>query len=266
MLKFLLFLLFVLGTAFALQTVIRRVVIFEFEKGLKYVEGRFKETLPSGGYWYLPFFTTIRKIDMRPKFVSISGQEVLSADSITLKVSLAAKYQIVDPQTAINAVENYEQALHLELQLGLREIISAAPIDEILETRSQLAPRLMELKKPRIAELGLTLLSVDVKDVMFPGDLKKIFAQTVKARKEGQAALEKARAETASLRHLANAAKLMDRSPHLMQLRALQTMGDSPGNTLVFGLPAQETVVPIKTHQGGEKAKRQTPKEEKAEE
>ena len=99
MLKFLFFLLFVLGTAFALQTVIRRVVIFEFEKGLKYVEGRFKETLPSGGYWYLPFFTTIRKIDMRPKFVSISGQEVLSADSITLKVSLAAKYQIVDPQT-----------------------------------------------------------------------------------------------------------------------------------------------------------------------
>ena len=58
----------------------------------------------------------------------------------------------------------------------------------------------------------------------------------------------------------------MDRSPHLMQLRALQTMGDSPGNTLVFGLPAQETVVPIKTQQGGEKAKRQTPKEEKAEE
>ena len=135
-------------------TVIRRVVIFEFEKGLKYVEGHFKEILPSGGYWYLPFFTTIRKIDMRPKFVSISGQEVLSADSITLKVSLAAKYQIVDPQTAINAVENYEQALHLELQLGLREIISAAPIDEILEARQSIGAAIDGTEKASYCRVG----------------------------------------------------------------------------------------------------------------
>jgi regulator of protease activity HflC (stomatin/prohibitin superfamily) len=59
----------------------------------------------------------------------------------------------------------------------------------------------------------------------------------VKAQKEGQAALERARGETAALRNLANAARIMDDNPNLLQLRALQALSDSPSNTLVLGLP-----------------------------
>jgi hypothetical protein len=72
---------------------------------------------------------------------------------------------------------------------------------------------------------------------MFPGEMKKAFAQVVKAQKEGQAALERARGETAALRNLANAARMMDDNPNLLQLRALQSLADSGGNTLVFGVP-----------------------------
>jgi regulator of protease activity HflC (stomatin/prohibitin superfamily) len=72
---------------------------------------------------------------------------------------------------------------------------------------------------------------------MFPGEMKKAFAQVVKAQKDGQAALEKARGETAALRSLANAARMMDDNPNLLQLRALQALADSGGNTLVLGMP-----------------------------
>ena len=78
---------------------------------------------------------------------------------------------------------------------------------------------------------------------MFPGQLKEIFAQVVKARKEGLAALERARGETAALRNLANAAKMAEKSPALMQLRLIQAVGESSGNSVVLGLPSQ--VVPI---------------------
>jgi biotin carboxylase len=71
---------------------------------------------------------------------------------------------------------------------------------------------------------------------MFPGEMKKAFSQVVKAQKEGQAALERARGETAALRNLANAARIMDDNPNLMQLRALQVFADSPNNTLVLGM------------------------------
>ncbi len=107
--------------------------------------------------------------------------------------------------------------------------------------------KLYELTQEKIKELGLELLSVNIKDIMFPGPLKQIFAQVVKARKEGQAALEKARGETAALRNLANAAKMIESNPNLMNLRLIQSLGESSGNTLVLGIPSQTTTLPIKT-------------------
>jgi len=97
-------------------------------------------------------------------------------------------------------------------------------------------------------EMGLKLISADIKDIMFAGDMKKAFAQVIKAQKEGQAALERARGETAALRSLANAARTMDDNPNLLQLRALQALADSSGNTLVLGLP--NSAVPV-TRQNG---------------
>ena len=93
------------------------------------------------------------------------------------------------------------------------------------------------MAQAKSAELGLKLKVADVKDIMFPGEMKKAFAQVVKAQKEGQAALERARGETAALRNLANAAKMIEDNPNLLQLRALQSLADSGGNTLVLGLP-----------------------------
>jgi hypothetical protein len=80
---------------------------------------------------------------------------------------------------------------------------------------------------------------------MFPGELKKIFTQVVRARQEGLAALEKARGETAALRNLANAAQLVDRNPSLMQLRLLQVIGQQSGNTVVLGVPSSSGPIPI---------------------
>jgi hypothetical protein len=121
--------------------------------------------------------------------------------------------------------------------MALREIVGKEKIDTLIENRAGIGPKLMDLTSGKASEFGLKLLSADVKDIMFPGEMKKAFSQVVKAQKEGQAALERARGETAALRNLANAARTMDDNPNLLQLRALQALTDSSGNTLVFGLP-----------------------------
>lgn len=225
---------------------LRRITIFEYERGLVYTNGRFTKILMPGQHWILTFFTTLLKVDIRPRFVSIPGQEVLSVDGVTLKVSLAAKYEIADPNVAINKVENYATGLYLELQMALREIVGSVKIDELLEKRETLGAKLMELASPKAQELGLKLVSINLKDIMFTGELKKIFAQVVKAQKEGLAILEKARGETAALRNLANAAKLLESNPTLMQLRLLQHLGETSGNTLVLGIPTT-TPLPLKS-------------------
>jgi regulator of protease activity HflC (stomatin/prohibitin superfamily) len=112
--------------------------------------------------------------------------------------------------------------------------------------------------------MGLSLLEVEIKDVMFPGELKKIFTQVVKARQEALAALERARGETAALRSLANAAHLIERNPALMQLRLLQVVGQNTGNTVVLGVPAQSGPIPIRTR-GAEEVETQAPLPEKEE-
>jgi regulator of protease activity HflC (stomatin/prohibitin superfamily) len=225
---------------------LRRATVYEYERGIKYTRGKFQAVIPPGQYWYLAWFTTIRKVDVRPRFASITGQEILSSDGVTLKVSLAANFEVVDPGLAINKVQDFQETLYTELQLALRQIIGSVDIDSLLTTREEVSKKLADMTQAKAQELGLRLISVGVKDIMFPGSLKEMFAQVVSARKEGLAALEKARGETAALRNLANAAQMVESNPGLMQLRLLQSLGGSTGNTLVLGLPGQTAAIPIR--------------------
>ena len=223
----------------------RPVVVYEFERGLRYARGRFTGILEPGFYWSVQHLSEIRKVDIRPVFAAVAGQEVLSSDGVALKVSLATKYEVADPAVAINKVENFRDALHVELQLALRQIIGGTPIDDLLAGRQQIGTKLQEVVTAKVPLLGLKLLSVEIRDIMFPGELKKIFTQVVRARQEGLAALEKARGETAALRNLANAAQLVERNPYLMQIRLLQVLGQQSGNTVVLGVQPPSGPIPI---------------------
>jgi regulator of protease activity HflC (stomatin/prohibitin superfamily) len=214
-----------------------KVVIFEFQRGMLYRRGRFARVLEPGRYWLRARDTLVRVIDVRPAFVTIPGQEVLSADGITLKVSVAAQYEVADLDVAFNRTADATAALYLTLQMALREIVGTTKIEELLENRSQFAERLVQIAAESIAALGLRLLAADIKDIMFPGELKRIFAQVVQAKQEGLAALEKARGETAALRNLGNAARAVQENPALLQLRMLQAVAGQPGSTLVVGVP-----------------------------
>jgi hypothetical protein len=80
----------------------------------------------------------------------------------------------------------------------------------------------------RLADsIGVRVHSVEVRDVMPSADLRRAFSETLKAKQEGQAALERARGESAALRNLANAARLLEGQPALVTLRFLQTLADS---------------------------------------
>jgi regulator of protease activity HflC (stomatin/prohibitin superfamily) len=223
----------------------RRVTVFDYERGLKYVKGRFKSVIEPGQYWYIPLFSTIDKIDVRPRFVSITGQELLSADGITIKVSVAVNFEIIDPVLAKNKVMDFEKTIYNEIQLAVREVIGQTEIDAILEARNEISQRLMEMLEVKSKDLGLNLILISIKDIMFPGKLKETFAQVVSARKEGLAILEKARGETAALRNLANATKMIGDNPNLLQLRLIQALSETSGNYLVYGVPTNEALSSI---------------------
>ncbi len=213
---------------------VQRIVIYEYQRGLLYRQGKFAMVLQPGQHFYFRLMHTVNRIDVRMVNTTIPGQEVLSADNVGLKISLAAGHRVTDPYLAVNKVLDYPATLYLLLQVNLREIVGSMTVDDILLKREEIGKQLYERSRDQAAELGVELQFANVKDLMFPGELKNIFAQVVNARKEGQAALERARGETAALRSLANAAGVFDNNPGLLQLRLLQVLEKNSGNTVVL--------------------------------
>jgi regulator of protease activity HflC (stomatin/prohibitin superfamily) len=229
----------------AFKLALQRVIVWEWEQGLMYRKGRFTRMVGPGVYWLFRPWSRIRTLDARPVHITLTGQEVLSRDRISLKVSIVALIEVVDPPVAMHHVDSYFDGVYTLLQTTLRDIIGSRPIEELLENRGSFDEELHAKAAEPIAQYGITLHWARIRDIMFPGDLKNVFAQVMKARQEGLAALEKARGETAALRHLANAAKMMDANPGLLQLRTLQTLSGNSGNTVVLTMPGAEPVMPV---------------------
>lgn len=214
----------------------RRVIIFDYEATLLFKDGIFQRVLSPGKYiFYSPSFEFI-KMDMRSRNLTIPGQEVLSADNVSIRASIAITFNIADAHLAHSATDNYLQALYSLVQMEVRELVAAAPIDELMSKRKEINKNLFDVVAPAARSLGLEITAVGLKDIMLPGELKSIFAQVVNARNQGLAALERARGESASIRNLANAAKLLENNPALLQLRVLQAIGESSGNSIVLKL------------------------------
>jgi regulator of protease activity HflC (stomatin/prohibitin superfamily) len=238
-----LLLLVVLVVLLVARGTVRRVTILEYQQGLKYVDGHFRGLIDPGAYWVFRPTTSIYPIDTRVALLSAPGQEIVTSDGISIKLSLAVQYRVVDPVVAINEVQDYLGATYSLLQVALREVVGVKAIDDLLQHRDVIGPEVLERSAAKAKAIGIEVVEVDVKDVMLPGATKRLFAQVVEARQQGLASLEKARGETAALRSLANAANLVERNPSLLQLRMLHQLEATSGNTVVLGL--SPTAVPL---------------------
>jgi len=218
----------------------------EAHVGLLYHKGKFVQVLNTGRHVRYGRHYTATLFDLRKASLVVAGQEVLTADNVGLKVSLVLTYQVTDAVKASHETQNWVGDLYNAAQLALRGVVGAVAVDALLNQRIEIGAQLLARVQPEAARLGINVHSVEVKDVMFPADLKKAFAEVLKAKQEGQAALERARGESAALRNLANAAKMLEGNPALMNLRLMQSLSaaQSAGNTLVVGMPAG--FVPLK--------------------
>jgi len=246
-----------LGLAKLISKLTKKITVWEYEHGLLYKDGKLATVLKPGAHWICPLWDHVVKVDMRERNIAIAGQELLSLDNIGLKVTIAANYKLVDANLAINKIENFYSALYTVMQLELREIIGAMKIDDILEKRNDIGAKLLEACKPKAAEIGVEIIYANVKDIMLAGDMKKVYGEVIKAQKQGLAVLEKARGETAALRSLANAAKMLEDNPALLHLRALQTLGETTGNTMIMNVGKELNALPVK-RAGGEKGSSST--------
>jgi regulator of protease activity HflC (stomatin/prohibitin superfamily) len=210
-------------------------LVNEGDAGLLYHEGKFITTLTAGRYVRWGRNYRLSWADTRKTLLQVPGQEVLTADNMGVKVSVVLTTQLIDIATAVHSVDSHVTHIHTATQIALRAIVSAVTLEALLGQRVAIGAQLRELIAPQATAIGVKIHAVEVRDVMLPGELRKAFSETLKARQEGQAALERARGESAALRNLANAARLLEGHPALATLRWLQTLEASGGRqTLVM--------------------------------
>jgi regulator of protease activity HflC (stomatin/prohibitin superfamily) len=228
-------------------------IVSEGNIGLLYHKGKFVRVLAPGRHVHWGRKFAIRWVDVRRASLLVPGQDVLTADHVGLKLSLLVTYQVNDPAKATHDTQNWQADLHNAAQLALRAVVGGISAEALLNQRLEIGAQLLARVQPEAAKIGINVLAVEVKDVMFPADLKRAFSDVLKAKQEGQAALERARGESASLRNLANAARVLEGNPALMNLRLMQSLSaaQNAGSTLVLGVPG---FVPLKNGKAGSSA------------
>jgi regulator of protease activity HflC (stomatin/prohibitin superfamily) len=194
--------------------------------GVLFVDGRYAETLPPGEYafWKGPADARVVEVDLRETMVDVSGQEIMTADKVTLRLNAVVTYKIVDARRTISQTDDVRQALYRETQLVLRSVIGARQLDPFLTDKDAVAGEIEESVRRRAGELGLEIASVGIRDVILPGDMKDLMNKVTEAHKAAEANLIARREETAAIRSQANTAKLLADSPTLMRLRELEVL------------------------------------------
>src|SRR5438132_1399446 len=213
-------------------------IVPEGYAGLLYHKGKFVEVLRAGRHIRWGRHFTLDAQDTRKASLLVAGQEVITADNIGLKLSLLVTYQVTDPAKAAHETQNWQGDLYNAAQIALRAVVCGIAVEALLNQRLEIGAQLLARVQPEAAKIGINVLAVEVKDVMFPADLKRAFGEVLKAKQEGHAALERARGESAALRNLANAARLLEGNPALLNLRLMQSLSaaQTAGNTLVLGM------------------------------
>ncbi|MDD9926906.1 MAG: slipin family protein [Rhodospirillaceae bacterium] len=227
--------------------------------GLLYVDGVFHRQLAPGRYAFIRAVHRVDSVilDLRLQTLEVTGQEVLTRDRIGLRANLTAVYRIADPAVAVSVAADLRDHLYKALQFALRQVIGTRTLEEVLGDKQGINAAIAEHLAGDLAETGVEVPSVGVKDIILPGDVRELMNRVIEAEKTAQANVIKRREETAATRSLLNTAKLMEDNPVLLRLKeleALEKVSEKVGNVIVGnGMDGVlEDLVRIRPKQGKE--------------
>lgn len=204
------------------------VQVGDAEVALLFRDGVLTEQLGQGlhVFWKGAGNIQWKALDLREQVADVAGQEIITADKVTLRVNLVVTWMIADPVVALRTSVSPEQALYREAQLALRAAVGTKQLDALLADKEAVGGEVRHALTARAAELGLTVRSVGLRDIVLPGEMKTLLNQVIAATKEAEAGLIRRREETAQVRSQLNTAKLLAETPQLQRLKELEVLKD----------------------------------------
>lgn len=218
------------------------VQIDEYERGVKFYQGKFSKVLEPGWRIILPIVESYKKVDIRTKVVDVPEQDAITKDNVSIRINAVIYYKIFDASKAILEVENFYYAVSQLAQTTMRNAVGEVSLDELLSKREVISNKICEIIDKATDPWGIKVENVELKDVSLPEEMKRVIARVAEAEREKQAVITKAKGEVEASNNLATAANKLAENPIAVHLRTLETINDlssDQSNTVIFALPVE---------------------------
>lgn len=199
-------------------------ILREYERAVVFRLGKFHGTKGPGLIVLVPFIDKIERVDLRVLTINVDKQEVITKDNVTVNVDAINFFKVVDAEAAVIQVERYIHATSMLAQTTLRSIVGQVELDELLANRDKVNKNIQEIIDQHTEAWGIKVVSVEVRDVVLPENMKRAMARQAETERDRRAKVINAEGEFQAAQKLVDAAKIIETAPAALQLRFLQTM------------------------------------------
>jgi regulator of protease activity HflC (stomatin/prohibitin superfamily) len=199
----------------------------QWERAIVLRLGRFVGLRGPGLFWVVPFVDRVSSwIDQRTITTSFAAEQTLTSDTVPVNVDAVLFWMVHDAEKAALEVQDYSQAVSWAAQTALRDIIGRTPLADLLRGREQIEAELQHLIDLRSNPWGVTVSSVEMRDVVIPVALQDAMSREAQASREKQARIILGQAEMEIAHSFEEAAKSYLHNPTALHLRAMNMLYD----------------------------------------
>jgi regulator of protease activity HflC (stomatin/prohibitin superfamily) len=197
----------------------------QWERAVVFRLGRFTGLRGPGLFWIVPFIDSVSSwIDQRTITTSFAAEQTLTSDTVPVNVDAVLFWMVHDAQKAALEVQDYTQAVSWAAQTALRDIIGRTTLTDLLRGRERIEDELQRLIDLRSNPWGVTVSSVEMRDVVIPGALQDAMSREAQAAREKQARIILGQAELEIAHSFEEASRSYQRNPTALHLRAMNML------------------------------------------
>ncbi len=216
--------------------------INQYQKGIKFLLGKYTGTMEPGWRLVFPIFQSYRKVDLRVKAVDVPNQEAITKDNISVSVNAVIYYKVKQAEKVILEVEDFFYAVSQLAQTTMRNAVGQVDLDDLLSQRDRVSKNIRDIIEVAADPWGIDVISVELKDIVLPEEMKRVIGKQAEAEREKRSIIIRAEAELVASENLAKAAQILTSSDGALHLRTLQSINDissDQSNTIVFAVPLE---------------------------
>ncbi len=217
-------------------------IVSEYERGIKFTLGRYDGIMQPGLNIVIPVIQSWERIDIRTKVIDVPKQDIMTKDNISAIINAVVYFRITHAEKAVLEIVDYYYAISQIAQTSMREIIGEISLDDLLTQREITAQKIKEIVNKTTDLWGITIESVELKEIILPDELVRVISQEAEAEREKQAIILRAKGELESAKNLKEAAQELTSIPggiHLRTLQTIQSLGAEKSKTVIYAVPSE---------------------------